>query len=282
MISIIICSRRADISSELKDNIASTIGCEYELCVIDNSHNDYSIFSAYNEGIARATGDVLCFVHDDVLFRTTDWGTIISEIFTDSSIGLIGFAGAHFLPQTPLYWWSSPYISQYNLQADKGVQLKNENIEFFNGDLADVVMVDGLCMFMPKSLFEHVRFDDTYYSGFHAYDMDISMQVIQKGYRVCVSRSIVIEHFWSESSFENINYMKKLYTNVQLFCQKWQHQLPISRGIDISTHTLECLNQLCAQAYDAKKARQSYAYRIGRTILTPINALKKLFAKNHQ
>ena len=60
MISCIICSRRPDISAELKENIASTIGCEYELVVIDNSKNEYSIFSAYNEGVRRAKGDILC------------------------------------------------------------------------------------------------------------------------------------------------------------------------------------------------------------------------------
>ena len=62
MISIIICSRKANVPKELKENIASTIGCEYELCVIDNSRNEYNIFSAYNEGIRRAKGDILCFM----------------------------------------------------------------------------------------------------------------------------------------------------------------------------------------------------------------------------
>ena len=74
LISLIICSRKADISEELKQNIAETIGCEYELCVIDNSRNEYSIFSAYNEGVRRAKGDILCFMHEDVLFRTNKWG----------------------------------------------------------------------------------------------------------------------------------------------------------------------------------------------------------------
>ena len=44
MISIIICSMNPDISAELRQNIADTIGCEYELVVIDNSRNQLSIF----------------------------------------------------------------------------------------------------------------------------------------------------------------------------------------------------------------------------------------------
>ena len=67
MISIIICSRTPDISQELKQNIGTTIGCDYELVVVDNSSNDHSIFSAYNEGAEKAKSELLCFMHEDVL-----------------------------------------------------------------------------------------------------------------------------------------------------------------------------------------------------------------------
>ena len=56
MISCVICSRQPDISAELKENIASTIGCEYELIVIDNSKNEHSIYSAYNQGVVKSMG----------------------------------------------------------------------------------------------------------------------------------------------------------------------------------------------------------------------------------
>ena len=74
MLSLIICSRTPKISNKLEKNIAETIGCEYELVVIDNSQNKYSIFSAYNEGVKRARGSVLCFMHDDIIYKTANWG----------------------------------------------------------------------------------------------------------------------------------------------------------------------------------------------------------------
>lgn len=99
MISIIICSRKADISRELKDNIAATIGCEYELCVIDNSRNDYNIFTAYNEGVRRAKGDILCFMHEDILFHSEKWGTIVEEFFLEhAEAGLLGVIGGSLSP----------------------------------------------------------------------------------------------------------------------------------------------------------------------------------------
>ena len=80
MLSLIICSRTPKISEELEKNIADTIGCEYELVVIDNSLNKYSIFSAYNEGVKRSIGDILCFMHEDILYKTINWGQQVELI----------------------------------------------------------------------------------------------------------------------------------------------------------------------------------------------------------
>ena len=84
MISIIICSRNLGIDPKLSTNITSTIGCEYELIVIDNSQNKYSIFQAYNIGIEKSTSEIICFVHEDVLFHSKDWGKKLIEIFFKS------------------------------------------------------------------------------------------------------------------------------------------------------------------------------------------------------
>ena len=67
MTSIIICSRKSEVSLELKESISSTIGVDFEIVVIDNSHNKYSIFEAYNLGAKRATNPYLCFIHEDII-----------------------------------------------------------------------------------------------------------------------------------------------------------------------------------------------------------------------
>lgn len=277
MISIIICSRGSDVPNELRHSIESTIGCDYELVIIDNSARKYTIFEAYNEGVRRSNGDILCFCHDDILFRSMQWGPALYCIFNDESIGQIGIAGTHFIPDAPMYWWSSPFISQYNIENDKGVVKKNDTRYYFHNHLSDVVAVDGVCFFIPKPLFSSIRFDDSIFNGFHAYDMDISMQVQNIGKRVCVTDVLVIEHFWSEDSFYNREYMNKLDANLNKFYQKWRDRLPIVRGLNEPPIVIERLNNLCVQAYDATRARKSKAYKIGRMLLTPF----KLFKKKH-
>ena len=275
MISIIICSRKKDIPLELQHSIHGNIGVKYEIIVIDNSCNDNSIFTAYNDGVQKSHGDILCFCHDDVLFRTANWGLYIEDVFTDETIGQVGIAGSHFLPKIPMYWWSSPFISQYNLENDNGAIKTNDTRYYFHNHIADVAAVDGVCFFIPKALFQTIRFDEQTFSGFHAYDMDISMQVQKLGKRVCVTDVLTIEHFWSEDSFQNQSYMAKLDANMELFYNKWKDSLPIVRGLDEPQIVIDRLNNLCIQAYEAKRVRQSKAYRLGRFLLKPFKFLKK-------
>jgi GT2 family glycosyltransferase len=273
MISIIICSRKSDISIELKRNIAETIGCEFELVVIDNSCNQLSIFQAYNEGVQRANGDILCFMHDDIVFQTNNWG-VIESIFEDNTIGVVGFGGAHFLSSAPMYWSSSPFISEFCRHNDKGRIYDCIAEDYFIGTLADVVAVDGFCFFMPKKIFDSVRFDDATYNGFHAYDMDICMQVLKAGYRVCVNREVMIMHYWSETEMYKKIGSDLLDNNMRLFADKWQNELPRVIGVSLPKVVVARLNNLFIAAYDAKKVRQSKAYRLGKFLLKPFSWLK--------
>lgn len=269
MISLITCSRFSEISSELKLNIAATIGCEYELIVIDNSNNSYSIFSAYNEGLKKAKGDVLCFMHDDVCFHTMGWGMNVQKILFDKAIGLLGVFGSHFMSRYPLYWWSSPYISQYSINTDHGVQEYQQHVEYYQNDMSEVAVVDGVCMFVRAELFSKLRFDEEHYTGFHAYDMDLSMQVQQLGLKVCVTKEVLLEHFWSEDSVNNEEYSAMLDKNMNVFAAKWANSLPIVRGINLPIDTLHRLDNLCKDAYESQRLRHSKAYRLGKFLLHP-------------
>ena len=113
MISIIICSRTKTITPVLLENIKNTVGANYELIVIDNSENNYSIFEAYNLGIKKSKSELLCFIHDDVLLHTNNWGTILIDIFNNNkNLGLLGVAGAKVKTKMPSPWWNCHYSQQ--------------------------------------------------------------------------------------------------------------------------------------------------------------------------
>lgn len=222
MISIIICSTKSDISDVLKENIQETVGVPYELVVIDNSKGEYSIFEAYNIGVERAKYPYICFIHEDIMFRSLDWGTILCKVFDDDdSIGLIGVVGTYMLPKLPQGWWYGAAVGSV-VQSDRSKTMKKEPyvIEYEHIALNDAVACDGLFLSIPKRLFSSIKFDTETYNGFHCYDLDICMQVLDFGCRVVVVENVIIEHF------SRGIYSKSLLSNLLQFNKKWQNKLP--------------------------------------------------------
>lgn len=229
MISVIICIRELSKKNRIVSNIEKTIGTFNEIIFIDNSKNKYNIFEAYNLGIEKSNGDILCFVHDDVIFHTQDWGKNVEKHLSISNVGMIGVAGPTYISKFPSIWWSiglkNPnVIRQYNIDSDRE-KLKDShttNINPFNETASDVVALDGVFFCIKKKIFldYNIKFDNSY-KGFHFYDIDISLQILKKQYRILCVYDILIEHV----SVSNIN--KTWLKASKLFYKKWKNQLPI-------------------------------------------------------
>lgn len=241
MISIIICCRAADIQEALKQNIAATIGCDYEFVVTDNSKNDYTIFTAYNEGVRRAKGDILCFMHDDIVFHAQEWGKIVADALTDKSIGCVGVVGSWFMPNKAASWWLchagvGKVIQGY--RDDKGKYKTFVDGESPIKPITDVVVVDGCWFCIPKEMFKDIRFDEQTYNSFHCYDIDICMQVRNSGKRVVVQSDIEIEH----TSLGNV--LTSYYEQLGLFYDKWKNELPCSVGLSLPNEAQEWVSEI--------------------------------------
>ena len=212
MLSIVVCSRTSTINNILSQNIEDKIGCAYELIVIDNSENQYSIFEAYNKGILISKGDFLCFIHDDILFHTIGWGNILLEIFNENSaIGLIGIAGTKIKTKMPSAWWDctldNKSINIIQHFADKTREKERWNLGFEKENNVEAVVIDGVFMAIRKD--DRIHFS-TEMEGFHNYDLNISLEYKNYGFKIIVTNEILIEHFsfgnidksWHESTFK--------------------------------------------------------------------------------
>lgn len=196
MISIIVCSRTKFLCEELSRNINDTIGAAYELIVVDNSESTYSIFEAYNLGIHKSKGNILCFIHDDILFHTNNWGKILQLQFEENfSFDLIGVAGSKVRTQFPVGWWDCEHkYKVINLiQHDNG-NVNKYTIGLNDCNLEEVLSIDGVFMAFKNSF--DFLFDENL-NGFHNYDINLSSEVIAKGKKIGVTGNILIEHFSS-------------------------------------------------------------------------------------
>ncbi len=273
MLSIIICSRKSDISDELKQNIADTVGCDYELVVIDNSTNKYSIFSAYNEGVNRSKGELLCFCHDDIVFHTHAWGGVIEYILLNNNyLGGVGVLGGHLLPkQESYYLLSSGNILQQ--QKDGTVEKELRNDHFDENGLDEMAALDGLFMVIPKRLFveKSLMFDESY-GGFHMYDLDISMQIREAGYKLVVTDRILVEHRTDITGvLEGAAFRKELHK----FYGKWESSFPVIVGVS-DAYLSEKYTELY---YKLESIHFSHAYKLGSMLMKPVKSLKRVIRK---
>jgi len=228
MLSIIVCSRNKTLSAAFVDNVKSTVGVDYEIISIDNSNNDYSIFSAYNAGYALSKFPYICFLHEDVSFHTHNWGEKVIAHLQTPNIGIIGLAGGDLATRVPAQW-SILMSCVHIIQSDRNGRKRTRNIrhpENFQESKRSVVLLDGVMLCMKSALMKKLRFDEQL-NGFHGYDYDISIQSIQAGYTNYVMYDINLEHF-SMGKTDDV-----YYRNLISVFKKWKDYLPlIGKNID--------------------------------------------------
>jgi len=227
MISIIICSRDAHLLATVSQSVQETIGVAYEIISIDNSKGDYSIFEAYNVGAEKSKFQYLCFMHEDLVFHTPNWGELFISYLSDVSIGLIGVAGSTYKSRSNSAWWGAPGIpGDFRRFSFKQSAAADTVPEYYylnplEDVISDVVTLDGLWLGTRKETWQKNKFDEQTFKGFHFYDLDFCLQ-IKQSLRVCVIYDIVIEH----QSHGSIN--KSWVESSLKFHEKWKKVLPVT------------------------------------------------------
>ena len=225
MISIIICSANPTLLDQIKENIAETIGCGYELIVIKNANEFDGLCGSYNYGISLSIGEILCFCHEDIIFHTKDWGKKVAEIFEyDKKVKLLGVAGSTYKSFSPSGWDIDWELFRINLI--QGYKFSNSISKHIynnpdNSKYSKVACLDGLWFCTTKEIAETTKFDNLLFHNFHCYDIDFSLSVLKAGWELVVTYEILIEHF-SEGKYSNswIEDTLKLH-------EKWRPFLPI-------------------------------------------------------
>jgi GT2 family glycosyltransferase len=217
MISIVVCSINKNLFQDLSTNINKTIGNSvFEIIPIDNKKEKLSIARAYNKGLELAKFNIVLFIHEDILFHTSNWGKILLAFFKkDNSIGLVGVAGSKIKTKFPSGWWENDpaLLNKFILQHYPNGKKNLMKAGFNSSNLEEMVVIDGVFMAMRK--IPKIRFDERL-TGFHFYDQGISLRIRNAGYRVMVNNKILIEHFsygnkdvnWLKSSIK----FQKLYS----------------------------------------------------------------------
>jgi GT2 family glycosyltransferase len=223
MISVIISTQDSVLLHRVSENIKETIGVEFEIIAIENKAQ-YSICEAYNIGVSKSKFPFLCFVHEDVLFKTKMWGDRLTSIMkNDTTIGLIGIAGTKFRSSYPSAIGQGPGLSRFlrgNIYAWDNYKDFDKSVQ--QNEIDDVVCIDGVFMFSKKEVFKNCNFDEKLLTHFHGYDIDFSLQVFFQPYRVVVDRSVLLAHY-SDGNYVGQNTIANRKVG-----RKWMKKLPVA------------------------------------------------------
>ena len=235
MLSIVICSKNKEICDQLVANINQTIGIPFELEIVTDAE---SITQAYEFGLKKSIGEFCLFLHEDVLFHTKNWGKSLLDHFkSDPTIGLIGVAGSKTHTMVPSAWWDCSENDKVIriLQHKPSAQKEDQNQGFEANKLVEVAVIDGVFMALRKDAEAH--FDQTL-TGFHGYDLDLSLAVQEKRYKVAVIQDVVLEHFSLGNLYHGwLNAILHVH-------RKYKHILPLAKG-DAESSLLQEIRNLC-------------------------------------
>ena len=152
-----------------------------------------SLAGGYTQGLARATGDVVVFTHDDVEILTPDFGQRLARRLHECD--LLGVAGATRAtgPGWPFAGW--PYLHGsviYPDDKDRGyhVTVYSRTVPLARG----IRVMDGVFLAMRREVAASIGWDADTCDGFHGYDVDFTLRAAQAGLRLAVASDLGLVH----------------------------------------------------------------------------------------
>ena len=182
-------------------NLRPTLPADDELVLVENAP---SIAVAYNEGQARSTYGIRCYIHHDVMI--TDQAVLRRRLLDACTpdVGIVGVVGS----RTDTWpWWNGPKLGSV-LDSRLGL------LDFGPG--GECAVLDGVLLATAQD----IDWDETY-PGWHGYDHDACAQMRARGLiNCCLSGGHnLVRH--NANSSTNTNQVDGWFAAEQRYFQKW-------------------------------------------------------------
>lgn len=202
------------------NHIDTTIGVEHSTHAYVN-HNEFSLPQIYNNAIKEHHDDeaIMIFCHNDIIFKTKNWGKKLLGKFNNLDYQIIGVAGSTYMPDTGR-WWDKPHTMVGIVEHTNGLRtwVSEYSKEPYMG-VKDTVLIDGL--FMAVDTTELAHFFDEDFKGFHFYDVSFCIPNWLDGLNIGVVTDLRILHKsigMTNQEWEN---------NRKQFVEKFKKDLPL-------------------------------------------------------
>jgi GT2 family glycosyltransferase len=214
----------------------------FELCIVDNASCDGTVdyldtlsrrrplryrrnddnvglIRALNHGAELATGELLCFLHNDTEMRDPRWlERLEGAVRGPAGIGLAGLYGVRRLRRDGRY-------------AGRTIVHCLAGSETMRSPQVEVAAVDGVCLFLARDVLERVGGFDEGYGFFHGYDRDLSFAVRELGLRCAVVYAPFVHRGGGTRTGQGAPVaapedLAQRQAALARFARKWRHRLP--------------------------------------------------------
>jgi len=182
------------------------------------------LIRALNQGARLATGDVLCFLHNDTELREPAWLERLTAALDDGRVGLAGLYGVRRLRR------DGRYVGRTIVHCLEGGPA-------LSAPMVEVAAVDGVCLCLRRALLQELGGFDEGYGFFHGYDRDLSFAVRERGLRCVVVDAPFVHRGGGTRTAERAPVsasqdLEQRRRALARFAEKWRHRLPSDvRGI---------------------------------------------------
>lgn len=190
-VSVIICSitpaKYDRVCANYRERLA---GVPHEIIGI---HDARSICEGYARGLARSSGDILVFSHDDIAIHAPDFADRLQNRLAEHE--LLGVVGSTQLSGSGWLYSRWPHIhGQVGMAAATAAGFTVTAFHMRGAVTTGAQVLDGLFLACRRDLAEDIGFDADTFDGWHFYDFDFSYRAWRAGRRTAVCHDFLIEH----------------------------------------------------------------------------------------
>ena len=186
-----------------------------------------NVVEAYQSGFENSRGEILGFVHDDVLIHENNWDWRVWDEFKDPQVGVVGFAGAPGFCHPGLNPSNYSWNSMGRIGFRSNMRDAEVHGERFTGE-CNVTILDGFAMFVRREVLEKAGgWPVGSPVGYFMYDAWLCCAARKMGYRIRMV-GVECDHLGGRSLNLNPNRESNLEESCRWIYEQFQGILPSS------------------------------------------------------
>ena len=176
---------------------------------IHRNDDNTGVLATFKQGLELSTGDVICFIHNDVLIQEQGWDIKVSDVFASvHDLGLAGLFGAVGVGNNGgrIRSQSKMLGLEWGACECHDVAWKHHS-EYLDG-LSPATILDGVGMFFSRKALTDLTYTDMFddwRAPHHFYDRTIPLKLIDRGYKIATI-GIGFDHFSGQTANSSTTY----------------------------------------------------------------------------